>query len=317
MNMHMDVKNIFNQVSALQVGCVGYIVQEPYPLLFFSLLLQKQTHFAACLDVTQQSEVAIKATLETSFLGMISTYRLAGLQDLSKQVAQQWLRYLSMYQGPNRIVFVVSHEIAEPYIKNGAQGISCVDIPAQIQKATFIDLFEQVVRTPTPIERRYIEQLYMRSDKIPLDTACMLMRYLQVLGSHAQEFFATWIDKLVLPDKSLFLLSQLFFARQATQFLQMWAGMRDQYPEQFWISFWSEQVWRALFYCKSMQQRDVANAKKIGYRLPFSFLQKDYRTCSIESLQIAHETLYELDVKLKNGGSVVGLDLFFLSYFAQ
>lgn len=316
--MSMDVQKIFTHATgSTQSHVIGFTVEDAYPLLFFSLLLRKQHALDTVhVDVADQQEEAIKAQLETSFLGMTRTYRLGGLHGLPKPAAQQWLHYLSTYQGPNHIIFAVSNEIAEPYKKDPQHLVSFVDIPAQIQKPFFIGLFTHLVRQPSAMEKRYIDQLYMRTEKIPLDTACVLIQYLQVLGSSAQEFFTHWIDKLVVPDKSLFLLSQYFFANRSTHFLNMWSGIKDEYPEQFWISFWSEQVWRALFYCQSMQQRDIANAKKIGYRLPFSFLQKDYRNCSVQLLQEAHEALYDLDGKLKNGGSVIGLDLFFLRYFA-
>ena len=315
--MSMDVQKIFMHAIGEQTTVVGFAVEDAYPLLFFSLLMRKQPAADTVhIDVAEQQEDLIKAQLETSFLGMARTYRLSGLHGLAKPAAQQWLRYFSTYQGPNRIIFAITQDAAEPYKKDAQQNLSFVDIPAQIQKPFFIGLFTQLVRQPSVLDKRYIDQLYVRAEKIPLDTACLLIQYLQVLGSTAQEFFTHWIDKLVVPDKSLFLLSQYFFAKQSTHFLNMWTGVKNEYPEQFWISFWSEQVWRALFYCKSMKERDVVNAKKIGYRLPFSFLQKDYRNCSIALLQEAHEALYELDGKLKNGGSVIGLDLFFLHYFS-
>lgn len=313
-----DVQKIFGRpTDDLHPRVTGFTVEETYPLLFFSLLMRKkQATDMVHIDLAEQQEDAVKAQLETSFLGMNRTYRLGGLHALSKPIMQQWLQYLSGYQGPNTVVFAVTREAAEPFKKESCNAISFVDIPAQIQKSFFTGLFTHFARQPSPLEKRYIDQLYMRTEKIQLDTACLLIQYLQVLGSSAQEFFAGWIDKLVVPDKSLFLLSQYFFAKQSTHFLNMWTGIKDEYPEQFWISFWSEQVWRGLFYCQSMQQRDIANAKKIGYRLPFSFLQKDYRNCSIPLLKEAHEALYELDGKLKNGAGAMGLDLFFLRYFA-
>lgn len=316
--MSMDVQKIFmHATGGVQSPVIAFAVEDAYPLLFFSLLMRKQ-HAADTvhIDVSDQSEEIIKAQLETSFLGMTRTYRLGGLHGLSKSAAQQWLHYLSSYQGPNHILFAVSNETAEPYKKDARHAITFVDIPAQIQKPFFIGLFTHLARQPSVMERRYIDQLYVRTEKISLDTACVLIQYLQVLGSSAQEFFTHWIDKLVVPDKSLFLLSQYFFAKQSMHFLNMWTGLKDEYPDQFWISFWSEQVWRALFYCQCMQQRDIANAKKIGYRLPFSFLQKDYRNCNVQQLKEAHEALYDLDWKLKNGAGTMGLDLFFLRYFA-
>lgn len=310
--MNVDIEKIVTLADTSQ--SIGFTIEQTYPLLFFSLFFKKsRSDQIIYLDVAEQQEESIKARLESTFLGSVSTYRLGGLHELSKPALQQWLQYITAYQGPNKIIFVVPQDIAEPY-KKQASSILFVDIPLHLNKASFTSLFSRFVHNPSLTEKRYIEQLYARTDKIPLETACLLLYYVPVIGSDAQEFFAKWVDKLLVPEASLFLLSGHLLAGQTTQFLKMWSSMKDQYPEQFWLSYWSEQIWRALFYCRAMQERDIAGAKKIGYRLPFSFLQKDYRTCDIKLLQAAHSQLYDLDVRLKNGAGLLGLDLFFLRY---
>ncbi len=315
----MDLQKAFKACQSSTAPVTAFVVDQSYPLLFFSHLLRNQHNDAdqmVCLDVAQRKEQEIKAQLETSFLGMKRTYWLGALHQLNKKKAQDLLVYLHGYHGPNRILVAVSDELIKPYQKKTGV-IEMVAVPTYITRGVFVQLFTYFVREPNQMDKRYIEQLYMRTDKINLDIACVLMHYLQVMGSKAQDFFAHWLDQLVVPETSLFKLSQYFFAQQKTTFLKKWHDIKDEYPDQFWISFWSEQLWRGLFYCQAMQKRDIAHAKKIGYRLPFSFLQKDYRLYKIDQLQQAHQWLYDLDVSLKNGGDPIGLDIFLSRFFAQ
>lgn len=314
----MDLtKALKKSISAHNKAVTAFIVEEEYPLLFFSSFLRKHdTAQIFYLDVAKRTVQEVKAQLETSFLGLQRTYWLGALHQLPKKKAQDWLVYLHGYQGPNCIVFAISDDLMTPY-KKKMGSIEGVVIPVRITHPMFVQLFTLLVREPRPMDKRYIEQLYMRADKIDLDVACVLMHYIQVLGSKAQEFFAEWLDLLVVPETSLFKLSQYFFAQQKTTFFKVWHTIKDEYPEQFLISFWSEQLWRAFFYCQAMSRRNIADAKKIGYRLPFSFLQKDYRLYKIDQLRQAHQCLYDLDYSLKNGGDPIGLDLFFSRFFCD
>jgi hypothetical protein len=315
----MDLQKLIQQQNIVQDGIIGFTVEDTYPLLFFSYLLkyqQKTSDPIMYLDVNSCLEQDIKAQLETSFLGMKRIYWLGAIHQLPKKKAQSWLIYLQKYNGPNSIMFAISDELISPY-KKSEQSIKTVAVPAQVNKAMFAQLFTCFVRELRPMDKRYIDKIFIGSDKIDIDVACVLMHYVQVMGSKSQEFFDSWLDQLVIPDKSLFKLSQYFFAQQFSIFFKMWSKIKDEYPEQFWISFWSEQIWRALFYCQMMQKRDIVAAKKIGYRLPFSFLQKDYRQHTVEHLQQAHQWLYDLDVSLKNGGSSIGLDSFFSRFFSM
>lgn len=200
--------------------------------------------------------------------------------------------------------------------KSDTRSDNAVVLPDQIDKKFFKLLFAFFIREPRALDQRRIDELFAKADSLDLDRACLLLEYLQVMGGQSKEFFEHWLHQLVVPQSSLFRLSQYFFARQRTSFLKYWHAVKDEYPEQFWISYWSDQVWRAAFYCKYMQDRKLADAKKIGYRLPFSFLQKDYRTITFNELLEIHESLYTLDYNLKHGGSPAGLDVVLTSFFS-
>jgi hypothetical protein len=106
-------------------------------------------------------------------------------------------------------------------------------------------------------------------------------------------------------------LSQALFDRKSRQFFLQWQRVSLIYPPQFWISFWSEQLWRACSYIQLQKDGKRDEAKKIGYRLPFSFLNNAWRTYSIGELQQAHSLLYDIDYHLKQGGNEYSLELLY------
>jgi hypothetical protein len=65
-------------------------------------------------------------------------------------------------------------------------------------------------------------------------------------------------------------------------------------------------------YIEYASQGDYAEAKKVGYKLPFSFIQRDWKNHSIEELKQAHQGIYELDYRIKNGGDESFLEHFYI-----
>jgi hypothetical protein len=119
----------------------------------------------------------------------------------------------------------------------------------------------------------------------------------------------------VTPQASLFALSDAIFQKNKKLALPLWHSVRDTFSIQFWLSFWSEQTWRAYWYIILMRAGRVSDAKKIAYRLPYSFIQKVWRQYDPNALIKAHAFLYDIDSASKNGqlpeGSTI-LDLFCL-----
>ena len=108
------------------------------------------------------------------------------------------------------------------------------------------------------------------------------------------------LDRIVAPDYSLFMLSTFFFGKKKKSFFALWLGVKDLYPEAFWTSYWSEQIFRAYGYSQYAKRQDFTKAKKIGYRLPFSFIQKDWRSVEQSALVKAHQSIYSADWHAKN-----------------
>jgi hypothetical protein len=300
-----------DEMSEHSVVC--FTIKKEYPLLYFSQLITKITkdnNPFISIDLAGGEIGSVQAQLESSFLGASQRYWLGYIDALPKAALKQWQSYLDAYQGPNSLYYVTSYDQKQEKKRNS------ILIPDDITKIEFRGLYTFFVKEPNQIDLQRIDQFYMKADTIPLDTACLLLSYMRVMGSQSQEFYTDWLEQILLPKQSLFVLSQHLFAKKITSFLSYWHEVKGQYPEQFWISFWSDQLWRAAFYCKYMSESKITDAKTVGQRLPFSFLQKDYRLHRFDELYHAHQSLYDLDYDLKHGGSAIGLDLFLYNFFA-
>lgn len=301
---------VVNTTSEHSVVC--FTIKKEYPLLYFSQLISKITQeHSPLISIDLMGEIgSIQAQLESSFLGNSQRYWLGYIDALPKAVFKQWQSYLDAYQGPNNLYYVTLYD------QKLEKKRESIVIPDDLNRQEFRGLFTFFVKSPNQIDLQRIDQLYMKADIIPLDTACLLLNYMRVMGSQSQEFYNTWLEHILLPKQSLFVLSQYLLAKKMSTFLPYWHEVKSQYVEQFWISFWSDQLWRAAFYCKYMSESKIADAKTVGQRLPFSFLQKDYKLHSFDELYKAHQWLYDLDYDLKHGASSIGLDLFLYNFFA-
>lgn len=308
----MDILRACSSGQLWDNTIVHFKVKQEYPLLFFSLLFKSISKQIIHIDLMVQSD-DLFAQLETSFLGMQKIYFLGFLDELPKNVLQKWTHYLQTYQGPNQLLYISCHDISFVNVPH----IRIEMTEDTINKKRFVDLFTYFVKKPQQVDLDYIDKIYTKLGAISLDASCMILHYMQVAGSKKYEFVQSWLDSIITPEYSLFNISQYFFAKELTSFLSYWRHIKMSYTEQFWIAFWSEQVWRAAYYCKYMQEGKFKEAKIVGYRLPFSFLQKEYKKYSFLELSNAHNRLYMLDYDIKNGLSDSALDLFFYSFFAH
>ncbi len=240
--------------------------------------------------------------LQSTFLGQTYNYWLGSLDGLSTKAFDSWIVSLSHYQGPHRLWFVCKQEL----VKKQTSWLT-VTIPDTISQPLFIKL-NALFGNQKPL---FAKKLYEHTMGLAPDTAYMMMLYGRVVGQHIDRFCKEWIPELVVPDVSLFALSDALFSKKTAQFYELWKKIAPIYAEPFWITFWSEQLWRAYHYIRYQQVHSVAEAKKMGYRLPFSFLNRTWHSHSLAHLKQAHAQLYEVDYQLKNGGSSLGFELVF------
>lgn len=276
---------------------------DEYPLLFCRQLMAYcgrkggQEVIAGSMDAENNN--ALMASLQSTFLGNEAWYWLGADEYLSKKAAETWYNYLALYQGPNKLFFFTKHTM------RATKTCAVVSIPAEVGYPLFLEIARMMgVQLPS-----FADHIYRFHKVIPVETAVLLIQYGSVVGKNGERFVQEWLHQLIVPEVSLFALSQAFFARQSRTFLRQWKQIESQYGTSFWISFWAEQLWQAYAYIRLHKAGKVMEAKQVGYRLPFSFKNRDWRSHAPDALQLAHHRLYELDFHVKNGGSETALDL--------
>ena len=290
--------------------------KQTYPLLFFSNYFARMKCFYSgmveVIDLAMEDNAVIRAKLETSFLGMHSWYWLKNFSDLHEQTKLSWLKYLVNYAGPHSVGFFVQEADTE---REKIKGL-VVDIPEFVDAPLFLQL--ATFFTDGGIKKdSFLIDLVKKNKTISLDTACLLGHYGKLLGSREDPLTNLWLFSIIAPERSLFTLSQYFFVKKSKEFFQQWALIMQDYSEVFWVSFWAEQLWRAYYFTKLNRNKQFAEAKKIGFRLPFSYIQREWKHYSLEELQQAHQWLYEIDYSLKNGGDSSSLELFYSKFLTN
>lgn len=280
-----------------------------YPLLFFSLFLDevKKTESVVFVHELLDSLEQLKAQLSMSFLGNQSLFWLGDIRRLDARRKNDLISYLSTYTGPHAVWFFASDAVGHS-----------IELSDTVDQKEFEQLSSSFVPALAQKNRMFISKLFAKTSMVPFEQACLLVRYQQLIGNRADDFMHSWLHKIMVPDQSLFTLSSLFFGKKAEDFMLAWYTVLDKYSAQFWCAYWSEQLFRAYWYCSFMKAKQLAQAKKIGYRLPFSFLQKEWKKIGVDQLQTMHAQLYEIDHVLKNGVSEEGIfEPLFLQFLCE
>lgn len=292
-----------------------FIHHSPYPLLFFQHLIGFFKRNGISIESIDSSiDISlIKNMLSTvNFYGQ-AIYWLEGFCAQTEKKQHELLLYLSTYDGPHRIL-LCSH-LAEKFLCTLKKNvITTIDLSKSIRYDDIL-FVRFLVSDLLPEKSNFVSQLTMYSDYLSLDNLCLLAHYERVLGKNSDEFFMRWAAPIIDPASSLFVLSQCLFNKNKKQFFRYWSIIFEQYPATFWIHFWADQVWRSYIYCDLMRQKKYAEAKKAQYKLPFSFINRDWVHYELNELRNAHQFLAMIDFKLKNGGSELGLEYFYCQFF--
>ncbi len=275
---------------------------KTYPPLFFSLLFQalKKTTSCVLLDASTVKFQELIAQLETSFLGKRMVYWVK-TNDLNLATREKWAAFLKDYQGTH---VILSHSTTVTS--------TSIPLPNMVEQRLYqlLSSFFSI-----PLDKQFLTELYWHQS-LSLDAACQMMLYQAVVGKNTASFFKQWYTKLISSQKSLFTLSQYFFARQPQAFLQQWKACIVDFPDEFWVAYWSEQLFQATLFVHRARTKDYSVAKEAAKKLPFSFINKDWQHYTQAQLTQAHQELYQVDYDLKHSATQ-GLELFyhrFLNY---
>lgn len=238
------------------------------------------------------------AQLSITFLGQTALYALKD-GDITPTERKKLDLFLKDYSGPHTLYFFTQQP---QYEKNA------LIIDAVITQKTFQEL--ALISNKKALAPSFTEKLFSYRATYAFDESLTLIEYADLLGARHELFFVEWLDRILVDEISLFTLSQYFFSKQKQLFLSEWSRLKDNYPVEFWVSYFSEQLWQASIYIHFAQAGKALEGKRYAYRLPFSFFQKDYKKYTVEQLTQAHQFLYSVDHGLKNGHATDGIELF-------
>lgn len=287
-------------------------LQAPvYPALFVRVLLAKIKRDSGfvpmVLDVAASDIGQVKLRLSTSFLGQKCLYWFGDTSALSPKSLIILQQFLSEYQGEHTVLLYTQQVIKGPRVLT----IVCPEKINSMMINELMALYPVAVRQRCQVLAR---ELFKRVDVLALEQAVLLLDYASILGANRILFLQQWLDKLVKPETSLFQLSALLLAGDVN-FWPLWYRLKPAYEFPFWVVYFSELFFRAYYYGVYRRQQKLIEAKKISYRLPFSFIQKDWQKTNHNFLCVAHARLTAIDYQLKNGSSPEVLDSVFVSFF--
>lgn len=284
-----------------------------YPVLFSSLLIQyfKQhsDRSVVVIDPTAIDFQELRAQLATTFLGQSVIYWLGDIASLPIASRKQYRLFLLTYQGPHQLIFWVD-ELADEERKK----IAVVELMSTVHRDELIQTAQLLLGLADVSVLRQLAT----APTYDLEYGLLLAQYGQIMSrTMVDEFNKKWGSLIQADQTSLFSLSSAFFARNQQLFYAQLHKLSHEYPPMFWITFWSEQLFRAAGYIPCARASDHQGAKKIAYRLPFTFIKNGWQQFSSQELHQAHDFLYEIDYTLKNGGHEASLDLFYLKFLAK
>ncbi len=314
----MDLKQFLAQASKPEFWAAPRSIVfrgDSYPVLFFARLfshLQKNgmpKRETLVLATTQPVET--ERTLAQSFLGQSNVYWLGEAPAKPTKKDEKLLGYLEHYAGPHTIAYFV-HTDAKGIGPHALQ----VTLPKGLSEHRFRDLGNTFASGSALRHNDVIAKIFMHSMEIGLDAACMLYDYLELLSARTAGDFMTQLPKILEPQTSLHALSKAFFERKGREFFSLWSQVQGNYSTMFWLTFFSQQLWQAYHVVKLQQAGKLHDAKRVGYRLPFSFFKTTWRKVQPNALAQEHALLYQGDYAIKQGSSFPVLDYFFSAHFS-
>ncbi len=296
MTAFQELLSVPKSAGCIKIFCTKMIPEKFIP--FHRAILQSKTPLDYCsisLDGCDLEDLFAK--LSITFLGQSSLYAIKDA-DLTISERKKLDRFLKEYTGPHFIFFFTSQP---QYEKNA------LILDGMITKEEFQVIVTNSNNVVAPL---FIEKLFSLRSTYSFDESLTLVHYASLLGSRSDIFFSEWLDRILTDDVSLFTLSQYFFSQQKDMLSSEWERLKKRYPMEFWIAFFSEQLWQAALYLGYALIGKGPEVRRYTYRLPFSFSQKDWKKYNLNQLALAHELLYKIDHSLKNGCSHDNIDLF-------
>lgn len=314
---NITLEELSSYFSSTQAG-VHIIVSADTQISFLSRYAQQACKQSKILSFTflpfpskQEGVRGYHATLDQAFLGEKGRYITFCSQavNVSSSLKKQLYAYLTHYNGPHNVYLIVSQDDMSL-------------LPASLMRRAL--LFEEVLQFSDLSLLANVFQ-YHHAVKIsnwlirhyhgvsftPAQALCLLdhLEYMPVKNIQA---FMKYLPALLPEHASLVEVADAWFAGDKKRFYTFFQDIFHEYPEMFWIKFWSEQLWRAWWVTYFVRKREFSLARKMNFRLPGKFFHVYVHKMKLESLENAFSKLTLLDSRIKEGSSWSIYDVFTL-----
>ena len=253
-------------------------------------------HFLAV--PTNAAEYALwSGQLQQSFLGesILFWCALGAVGTKPNKGVQRVIDFLKTYQGPHTLVI---HGDAEQAVQWGLAQRGVVDARVPMTALGAIAPLFGFERSTKVVD---LLPHFSSKTLITLDEAVHFLWHAGYVPLRQPEASAAFLGRLLPQEVSLSQLSELFLKKDWPAFLRVWQELEPFYGEVFWISFFSEQLWRAYWVCTYLRRGQQTKARSIGYRLPAGFMQGGWRFMRLEALFEAYECAAFFDSRFKRG----------------
>jgi hypothetical protein len=266
----------------------------------------------ARVQLSTQDVKTLLPLLQQTVLGQASFFWLGDVEDsFTKKNRDALLNGLNGYAGENRIALFVQE--IPPKIS-----LHAIHLPVDITAADGIALAE--IFAPKTLanapKRRVIEALLNQNQQLPLNLFITILDSIALVHVKHLSDFVCYLTPLLPLSAELSSLSQAFFKRDCS-FFRTWSNIASEYPPVFWLAFWHDQWWRAFHVITFAQQKNIILAKKMGFKLPYNFIAREWQNYQPEYFQKLLVQLYTVDYKIKRGHSFCFFDFLYAQHFAR
>lgn len=297
---------------------VTCFVANSYPYLFVRKLLAKleaDNSFSlprSRIQLSTQDPKSLLPLLQQTVLGQASFFWLGDVEDgFTTKNRDVLLNGLSGYTGENRIAFFVQ-EVPSKI------SLHTIQLPMEISATdgvALINTFAPKILS-SPQKLNCINNLFKQNKTLSLNLFMTILDSLELIHTKNLDAFIGYLAPMLPINAELSNLSQAFFKRD-TSFFKTWSTLSEEYPPVFWLAFWGDQWWRAFHVITLAQQKNIILAKKMGFKLPYSFIATGWQNYQPVYFQNLLAQLYTIDYNIKRGHSFCFFDFLYAQHFVR
>jgi hypothetical protein len=296
---------------------VTYFVSPSYPYQFMRKVLLKLEQ-EQCIPVPRsrvqlstQDAKALLPLLQQTVLGQANFFWLGDVDDsFATKQRDLLLAGLDGYAGENRIALFVQEVPAKSTVKT-------IQLPLEItatDAVSLLQLFNPKILDNSP-KLSAVEALFSHGQQhLPLNLFMTIIDSLELMQVKNLEQFVRYVTPMLPLNAELSSLSQAFFKRDRS-FFTTWSHLSAEYPPVFWLAFWQDQWWRAFHLITFANKKNIVLAKKMGFKLPYSFVTREWQQYSATYFQKLLAQLYAIDYNIKRGHSFCFFDFLYAQHF--